>query len=140
MARVEFSQLFGLMMKLMELMPEVEFIGESGDDSIILQAMETKEDVEVARIRQMGAVTTTVVRMVQDYLTSCDVREDEVLMKEDGSPLDDWRCERKDRSLAGGARRSGCGRRHLCDRARRGSATFGWQSQRSDDIGQNHCL
>jgi Xaa-Pro aminopeptidase len=49
--------------------------------------METKDDVEVARIRQMGAVTTTVVKMVQDYLTSCGVREDEVLLKDDGSPL-----------------------------------------------------
>jgi Xaa-Pro aminopeptidase len=84
--RTEFSGLFGLLKKLMELMPEVEFIGEM-NDSAILRAMETKDDVEVARIRQMGAVTTTVVKLVQDYLTSCDVREDEVLLKEDGSPL-----------------------------------------------------
>src|SRR6266542_5216947 len=82
----EFSQLFGLMMNLVKLMPEVEFIGESGD-SPLLRAMVTKDDVEVARIRQMGAVTTTVVKMVQDYLTSCQVREDEVLLKEDGNPL-----------------------------------------------------
>ncbi len=82
----EFSQLFGLMMNLVRLMPEVEFIGEFSD-STLLRAMETKDDVEVARIRQMGAVTTTVVKMVHDYLTSCAVREDEVLLKEDGSPL-----------------------------------------------------
>ena len=55
--------------------------------SVIQRAMETKDDVEVARIRQMGAVTTTVVGMVRDYLISCDVREDEVLLKEDGTPL-----------------------------------------------------
>jgi Xaa-Pro aminopeptidase len=85
--KVEFSQLFGLMTHLMKLMPEVEFIGESGSESTILRAMETKDDVEVARIRQMGAVTTTVVKMVQDYLTSCEVREDEVLLKENGHPL-----------------------------------------------------
>ena len=85
--KVEFSQLFGLMTRLIQLMPEVEFIGESGSESTLLRAMETKDDVEVARIRQMGAVTTTVVKMVQDYLTSCDVREDEVLLKEDGHPL-----------------------------------------------------
>ena len=75
------------MMKLVKQMPEVEFIGEVWNDSTILHAMETKDDVEVARIRQMGAVTTTVVKMVQDYLTSCEVREDEVLLKEDGHPL-----------------------------------------------------
>ena len=85
--KVDFSQNFGITTHLMRLMPEVEFIGEYGTDSVIQRAMETKDDVEVARIRQMGAVTTTVVKMVQDYLTSCEVREDEVLLKEDGHPL-----------------------------------------------------
>lgn len=85
--KVEFSNSFGVMTRLMNLMPEVEFVGESGFNSVILQAMETKEDVEVARIRQMGAVTTEVVGMVHDLLTSSDVRSDEVLLKEDGSPL-----------------------------------------------------
>jgi Xaa-Pro aminopeptidase len=85
--KVEFSNMFGIMAKLVSLMPEVEFIGEGLGDSVILRAMETKDDVEVARIRQMGAVTTTVVKMVQEYLTSCSVRDDEVLLKEDGSPL-----------------------------------------------------
>jgi Xaa-Pro aminopeptidase len=85
--KVEFSQLFGLMTHLVRLMPEVEFIGEPASESTLLRAMETKDDVEVARIRQMGAVTTTVVKMVQEYLTSCEVREDEVLLKEDGHPL-----------------------------------------------------
>jgi Xaa-Pro aminopeptidase len=83
---MEFARLFGLIKNLMTLMPEVEFIGES-EDSTLLRAMETKDDVEVARIRQMGAVTTTVVKLVQDYLTSCEVREDEVLLKADGMPL-----------------------------------------------------
>ncbi len=85
--KVELSQMFGVMMKMASLMPELEFVGESSMDSVILRAMETKDAVEVARIRQMGAVTTTVVKMVQDYLTSCEVREDEVLLKEDGYPL-----------------------------------------------------
>jgi Xaa-Pro aminopeptidase len=85
--KVDLSQQFGVLMNLMKLMPEVEFVGEANTDSTILRAMETKDDVEVARIRQMGAVTTTVVKMVQEYLTSCEVREDEVLLKEDGSPL-----------------------------------------------------
>src|SRR5215204_1552926 len=75
--KTEFSLLFGIMMKLVELMPEVEFVGEGMGSSTLLHAMETKDDVEVARIRQMGAVTTTVVRMVKDYLTSREVREDE---------------------------------------------------------------
>lgn len=85
--KVEFSQLFGITMKLAQLMPQVEYIGEPGGDSTLLRAMETKDEVEVARIRRMGAVTTTIVKLVQDYLTSREVRQDEVLLKEDGSPL-----------------------------------------------------
>jgi Xaa-Pro aminopeptidase len=85
--RTELSLMFGILTRLARQMPEVEFIGEGLNDSTILRAMETKDDVEVARIRQMGAVTTTVVQMVWDYLASCEVREDEVLLKEDKTPL-----------------------------------------------------
>jgi Xaa-Pro aminopeptidase len=85
--KVELSHEFGALMKISKLMPELEFVGESRIDSTLLRAMETKDDVEVARIRQMGAVTTTVVKLVHDYLTSCEVRDDEVLLKEDGHPL-----------------------------------------------------
>lgn len=85
--KTDFSQNLGVTIHLMKSMPDLEFVGEYGTDSTIQRAMETKDDVEVAHIRQMGAVTTTVVKMVQDYLTSCDVREDEVLLKEDGNPL-----------------------------------------------------
>jgi len=85
--KVEISELFGILSTLRALMPELEVIGEYGNDSTLLHAMETKDEGEVGRIRQMGAVTTTVVKMVQDYLTSCEVRDDEVLLKEDGQPL-----------------------------------------------------
>ena len=85
--KVEFSFMFGIMKDLVRNMPDVEFIAEGLGDAVLLRAREAKDDVEVARIRQMGAVTTTVVKMVQDYLTSCEVREDEVLLKEDGTPL-----------------------------------------------------
>lgn len=70
-----------------QMLPQVEFVGESGQDSVFLRAMETKDADEIARIRRMGAVTTEVVRLTADYLTSARVREDEVLLKEDGSPL-----------------------------------------------------
>lgn len=83
----EFSSTFNIMQRLQKLIPKVEFIGEGGMDSIFLKAMETKEESEVARIRRMGKITTEVVRRVANYLTSRDVRADEVLLKEDGSPL-----------------------------------------------------
>jgi Xaa-Pro aminopeptidase len=73
--------------RLTESLPELSFVGEGINDNIFLYAMESKEESEVERIRKMGSVTTEVVRMTAEYLTACDVREDEVLLKEDGSPL-----------------------------------------------------
>ena len=81
------STVFGVLAHLQKLMPDIELIGEAREDSIFLRAMETKDEFEVERIRKMGKVTTTVVGKVREYLTSCNVREDEVLLKEDGTPL-----------------------------------------------------
>ena len=72
---------------LQELLPEVELVGEMRDHSVLLQAMETKDEAEIVRIRQMGKTTTTVVGRVAAYLTGREVRADEVLLKEDGTPL-----------------------------------------------------
>jgi Xaa-Pro aminopeptidase len=67
--------------------PELSFVGGVRGDNIFLSAMESKDQAEVARIRKMGAVTTEVVGLTADYLTSREVRDDEVLLKEDGDPL-----------------------------------------------------
>jgi len=72
---------------LQKLMPEFELVGETHDDSLFMRAMETKDEAEVARIREMGKITTQVVGRVAEYLTSREVRKDEVLLKEDGFPL-----------------------------------------------------
>jgi Xaa-Pro aminopeptidase len=72
---------------LQKLMPDLTIVGESLNDSIFLRAMETKDDGEVSRIRKVGKITTEVVGKVADYLTSCNVREDEILLTVDGSPL-----------------------------------------------------
>lgn len=68
-------------------LPNLEIVGENQDDSIFMYAMETKDEREVERIRKMGQATAGVVDKVREYLTSCGVREDEVLLKEDGMPL-----------------------------------------------------
>ena len=78
---------FAMLTQFQKLMPEIEIVGESRNDSIFLRAMETKEESEVARIRKMGKITTEVVGQVREYLTSRDVRDDEVLLMEDGTPL-----------------------------------------------------
>ncbi len=78
---------FAAFAHLQNLMPEFELVGEMRNNSLFMYAMETKDESEVARIRKMGKVTTTVVRRVAEYLTSREVRKDEVLLEEDGSPL-----------------------------------------------------
>ncbi len=83
----DLSAVFGMLSHLQKLVPAIEFVGEPREDSLFMRAMETKDEAEVNRIRKMGRVTTSVVGKVRDYLTSCDVNKDEVLLKEDGSLL-----------------------------------------------------
>lgn len=68
-------------------LPDIHVVGEPKQESIFLRAMETKDADEVEHVRRMGKVTTEVVGMVAKYLTERDVRDDEVLLKEDGAPL-----------------------------------------------------
>jgi len=82
---VEFGQQFALMQRLGELMPSLRLSGDF-DGSIMLEARATKSTDELARIRHMGQVTTNVVKRTQEFLTAHDV-QDEILIKEDGSPL-----------------------------------------------------
>ena len=83
----DLSATFGLLTHLQKLVPEIEFIGEPREDSLFMRAMETKDEKEVTRIRRIGKITTEVVGQVAEYLTSRDVRKDEVLLKDDGTPL-----------------------------------------------------
>jgi Xaa-Pro aminopeptidase len=84
---VEFGSTFAVLTRLQRLLPDLELVGESGMDSVFICAMETKEESEVARIRSMGKITTEVVRLTAEYLTSREVRADEVLLNEQGQPL-----------------------------------------------------
>jgi len=82
---LEFSQQFALVQQLAELMPGLRLSGDF-DGSILLEARATKSADELAHIRHMGQVTTSIVKRVQDFLTAHKV-QDETLIKEDGSPL-----------------------------------------------------
>jgi len=83
----DLSNLFVTLGHFQKLMPEVELIGETRDNSLFMYAMETKDEAEVARIRAMGKITTEVVRLTAEYLTNCAVGADEVLLNEAGAPL-----------------------------------------------------
>jgi len=66
-------------------LPGIDFIGQVGD-SILLRAMSTKDEDEVERIRRMGGITVEVVGKTANYLRNHAV-QDNMLVKEDGSPL-----------------------------------------------------
>lgn len=85
--RTEIGSTYAIFNQLQQIMPELKFVGEAGDSSIFLKAMQTKDVAEVARIRKMGQITTKVVRKVADLLTNCDVDENEFLLTETGASL-----------------------------------------------------
>ena len=83
----DLSAVFLALDQLKKAMPRLVFVAEGMDDNIFLRAMETKDKTELARIRRMGRITTEVVALVAEYLTSREVRPDEVLLAEGDTPL-----------------------------------------------------
>ncbi len=84
---VELGGMFATLIFFQMLMPSVELVGETRENSLFMVAMETKDETEVARIRRMGKITTEVVRLTADYLTSCEVSSSQVLLDENGADL-----------------------------------------------------
>jgi len=83
----DLSATLGLLNQLQKLLPDIEFVGEAREDQIFMKAMETKDASEVERIRKVGRITTAVVQKTRDFLTSCQVNADEVLLNDNGSLL-----------------------------------------------------
>ena len=82
----EVGATYAVLAALQAVLPEVEIVGEDARASLMLEAMATKDEAEIGRVRQMGKITTAVVGQVADFLTSHKVK-DEVLVKADGKPL-----------------------------------------------------
>jgi Xaa-Pro aminopeptidase len=83
--KTEVGKIHSILTKLEEMLPGLTFSGDI-NDSVLLQAMATKESDEIERIRAMGKIVLTVVSRVADFLTGHDVIN-EVLVKKDGTPL-----------------------------------------------------
>lgn len=81
------SSVIAVLDHLRTLAPDLSFIGEPRDNSLFMAAMETKDESEAERIRRTGRATVQVVAKTADYMVNCPVREDEVLLKEDGTAL-----------------------------------------------------
>jgi len=77
---------FAALQHLQALVPELEIVGAVGDLDVITRARATKDADEVARIRQMGKVTTGVAADVADFLTAHRVRNG-VLIDKQGEVL-----------------------------------------------------
>jgi Xaa-Pro aminopeptidase len=76
---------FAIYSALQQAMPGLTIVGEV-NNSVILEAMATKDSQAVERIRHMGQVTTGVVGQVADFLTSHPAK-DGFLLRADGTPL-----------------------------------------------------
>ncbi len=77
---------FAIFTALQKLMPEIEITGEVDGSSTLLQAMATKDEAEIERMRGMGKLTTGVVGQVAEFLSS-HTAKDGALVKADGQPL-----------------------------------------------------
>jgi Xaa-Pro aminopeptidase len=66
----EIGHYFSALRLLEEMVPDITFVGEAGNTSVLIKARMTKDADEVARIRKMGEITTAVVGDVAGFLTS----------------------------------------------------------------------
>ncbi|HWS22889.1 MAG TPA: Xaa-Pro peptidase family protein [Anaerolineales bacterium] len=81
------GSIYGLLTGLSKLIPKVNFVGISRENSVFNRAMETKSPDQIEAIRKMGKITTQVVGLTADYLTSRPVNQNEELLDESGNPL-----------------------------------------------------
>jgi Xaa-Pro aminopeptidase len=83
--KVDAGSAYATFSALQKILPDLEIVGELRN-SVLMQAMATKDETEIERIRKMGEITTGVVAQVADFLTSQKVK-DGLLVKSDGRPL-----------------------------------------------------
>jgi Xaa-Pro aminopeptidase len=83
--KMDVGSAFEIFSGLERKLPDLEIVGQLGD-SLMLQAMATKDAKEVERIRAMGVITTSVVGKVADFLTS-QKSKNGVLVNSNGDPI-----------------------------------------------------
>jgi len=68
-----------------EYLPNVEFMAD-WDETILYQAMTTKDENELDQIRSMGKITTSVVAKTADFLSQQHSKESQ-LVRQNGQPV-----------------------------------------------------
>lgn len=76
---------YAIISGLQKRLPNIEFIGFENND-VLKNARNTKDKDEIARIQQMGRISTEVVGEVADFITGHNVKG-EILVGVDGDPL-----------------------------------------------------
>ena len=76
---------FSVFSALQKVLPNIELVGEAGD-SMLLNAMQTKDEQEIERIRKIGKIATEIIGKTADFISSHAVTN-EVLINRDGTPL-----------------------------------------------------
>jgi len=83
--KIEAGASYAIFTALQQLMPDLEFVGEL-NNSLLLEAMETKDEAEIDHIRAMGKITISVVGKVAEFLKSHKAKDGR-LVKGGGQPL-----------------------------------------------------
>lgn len=81
---VDAGEAFAVLTRLQQLV-DGELVGEYGDTLFTL-ARQTKDNVEIAEMAEAGRLTCQVVAETQEFIQSCQVRN-EVVLRRDGEPL-----------------------------------------------------
>jgi Xaa-Pro aminopeptidase len=76
---------YGTFTRLQQALPDLELVGETGV-SVFAEAMATKDQAEVERIRRMGKITTEVIGETADFITGHRARN-KMMVKANGDPL-----------------------------------------------------
>lgn len=84
--KVELGSSWSVLQRVQEMVPDIEFVGEGENASVLARARMTKDKEEIQRIRRVGEATVAVVAEVADFLTSHRARKG-VLVNRDGQPL-----------------------------------------------------
>ena len=83
--RSELGSNYEIFSALQNEIPELTLMGELNNSSMMLARM-TKDQNEIERIRKMGKITTQVVGLTADYISSFTAKDD-ILQKSSGEPL-----------------------------------------------------
>jgi Xaa-Pro aminopeptidase len=83
--RSEIGSNYAIFSALQKELPGINLVGEINNSAMMLARL-SKDEAEIERIRKMGAVTTQVVGLVADFITSHKAKNG-LLAKSDGNPL-----------------------------------------------------